>query len=191
MGQHSQSEMEGFESVRAFRIVFLVLALALALVLASVAAALAASDYPIVGSFTVVKNADVISDTDRSFIITPGTDGRSLGWTCMADGLNVSFVWGTHLSGHTQMGTITVAYQFPSAPVVTKPWDIAGNRTAAFLPMRDVWAFTQEALVADAITVGVMDSDGSTIADRFKLNGLAEALKALPCAPRSGNSLNG
>jgi hypothetical protein len=57
------------------------------------------------------------------------------------------------------------------------------QRYRRFLPIRDITSFTQQALAGDTIAVRVTDSEGDTIADSFKLNGLADALKALPCAP--------
>jgi hypothetical protein len=136
-----------------------------------------------IGSFHVTIRADAMSDADRSSILTIGADGSaSIAWKCMDDGLNVVCLFGKYLMGDNDY--IQVEYRFPSQTAIGTRWDLSTSHEAAFLSMENVEAFTAQSLQAATVTLRVTDRDGETITDRFSLNGLAAALKQLPCAAR-------
>jgi len=132
-----------------------------------------------VGSFTVLKNTDPINDTDRSSAFTVNEDKRAMGFRCLADGLNVTYLWSRYFMGDDSR--ITVVHRFPPGQAMTRQWHMATNHQAAFLPMRDVPAFVQSALTTGTVVLRVTDRDGDQITDQFKLDGLVDALKHLPC----------
>jgi hypothetical protein len=84
--------------------------------------------------------------------------------------------------GNSRTDTITIAYRFAPQAAVTRQWDLQRSHKDAYMPMSDVQAFTQEALTAETVLLRVTDVDGDSITASFKLDGLAEALKTLPCA---------
>ena len=140
------------------------------------------------GAFHFVRNADPMSDADRSSIVTaathsPGSRIRGSSnfvWTCMSDGLNVGYHYGTYLMGMDSR--ITVQYRFGEAPS-TSPhrWNISTDHRTAFLPMEDVAQFTWQAQYNTKITLRVTDRDGDVLTHVFSLEGLRAALPALSC----------
>jgi hypothetical protein len=138
-----------------------------------------------IGAFTVTSAKDPMSDANRNSIMADGVakpGPHGLAWSCREDGLNVTFVWGRYLMGDDS--SIPVAYRFPNQPAVSKGWDIATSHKAAFIPMSEVKTFTAAALTAESVTLRVTDRDGDVVTESFKLDGLAEALRTLPCAAR-------
>jgi hypothetical protein len=131
------------------------------------------------GSFILHKSADKITDEDRSKVVSMGESGAII-WGCMSDGLNVAFMWNRYLIGSND--TIPVQHRFTPKPAATNRWDMSTGNKMGFLPMDQVRPFTAEALQSGTVTLRVIDRDGDTVTDTFKLDGLTEALKWLPCA---------
>ena len=134
-----------------------------------------------VGSFTLIKTADKMTDEDRSRAITFGEDQKgALTWICLEDGLNVGFLWNTYLIGND--GNITVQHRFDEGPARTNDWDMATTHKLGYVPMRMVKAFTAHAESARTLTLRATDKDGDTVTDTFPLRGLTAAVAQLPCA---------
>ena len=145
----------------------------------------AAAESKQIGAFTVKSEKDPMSDANRNSIMADGVEKpgpHGLAWLCREDGLNVMFFWGRYLMSHDS--SISVAYRFPNQPAVAKGWDMATIHKAAFIPMSQVKTFTSMAQTADSVTLRVMDRDGDVVTETFRLDGLAEALRTLPCATR-------
>jgi hypothetical protein len=133
------------------------------------------------GSFEIRKSVDKMTDEDRSFAGVTGESGKTVfGLRCMEDGLNVAFLWNKYFTGDS--GGITVQYRFPPNPAVSSRWDISTSKEMGFLPMGKVRAFITQAKQSSTVVLRVTDRDGEMITDSFKLDGLSEALRALPCA---------
>ena len=149
--------------------------------IASVARAQAPGE--IIGSFYTKKVTGVSSGADRSSIVSFAEDigSSSLAWKC-DDALNVRFVWLRYMKGNTRTDSITIAYRFPPQAAVAGQWEIEREHQSAYLPLRDVEAFTRQALTAQSVLLRVTDVDGDSVTTTIKLDGLAEALKTLSCA---------
>lgn len=142
----------------------------------------------VVGSFEYKRIADKMTDEDRSMIGTRGDDAparRLLVWRCMEDGLNVAFDWDKYFVGNSAASTVSVQYRFPPAPMVAGDWDMSTNHEIGFVPMHHVQAFTAGALKSATVILRATDNDGETVTESFKLDGLAEGLKLLPCAMKT------
>ena len=149
-----------------------------------IAAIVGTADAQTFGAFRFIKNADSMSDADRSFIVTEAlssSGGRSaaFAWRCMSDGLNVSYAYGKYLMGSNG---IRVQYRFGEAPPASSQrWDMATEKRAAFMPIGEVANFTNEARSVAKVTLRVTDRDGEALTDVFSLQGLSEALRSLSC----------
>jgi hypothetical protein len=132
-----------------------------------------------VGAFGVTLKKDPMNDTDRSSILTKSEGGRGLVFRCDADGLNVMYGWMRYFTGADDR--ISVMYRFTPAPAVSQQWSFATSRQAGFMPMQNVPEFVNRALGASTVVLRVTDKDGDQVTDEFKLTGLADALKLLPC----------
>jgi hypothetical protein len=137
------------------------------------------------GEFTFIPNKDPMSDADRSSIMVDGADNprkTGLGWGCKDEGLRVMLLWGRYLMGDDDR--ISVEYRFAAQPVVNDSWNLSTTHRSGFLPKKDTQKFTTQALTAGTVTLRVTDRDGDRMTETFKLDGLAEALRQLPCAAR-------
>lgn len=160
--------------------------------LAAVALLLAASEASAqtssrtVGDFHVSTNRDPMTDEDRSFaFVMPlpgGSSGlESLAWKCEADGLNI-LVSTKYLAGDSD-NEIRVQVRFPPSPAETPTyWGEAAKNQLWWMPMRAVPSFTQKAIENSEVIVRVVDPlDGETLTASFRLRGLRDALRSLPC----------
>lgn len=141
-----------------------------------------------IGDFHYTHSTDPMDDTDRSNIFTLAKDpgGRSgavLMWKCLSDGLNVAYLFDTYMGGDSD-DEVRVRYrvdQKKASDVLY--WALAQSNEAAWMPMRYVEAFTEQARAGMKAVLRVTDPlDGETHTDEFGLNGLSVALGRLPCA---------
>lgn len=167
---------------------FMAPVLVLAALVAGTPAELLAQATSSAGDFTIVRRQDPLDDANRSFTVTPALDPVGdrepvFGWHCMADGLNVVVNFDTYFGGDDD-DEIQVRFRFDdSDPSDDTWWPLLQGNKSAYLPMDLVEAFTDRARRSDRLVVRVTDPlDGESYTDTFRLNGLANALKAiLPC----------
>lgn len=141
-----------------------------------------------IGSFTLVRDLDAITDVDRSAIGTPALDSGDrtsvLVWRCMEDGLNVVYDWDKYFGGDDDDDVLFV-WRFDKNPA----WDpeyarlFTDGNTSAWIRMSTVESFTRAAVKAGRVVIRVTDPlDDETITDTFELEGLRAALGELTCA---------
>ncbi len=137
------------------------------------------------GAFTLVESIDDFDDTDRSAIYTMGEDSDellALYWKCMSDGLNIVIEMGRFYAGDRD-DEILVRYRFDRIPAHDfEYWPLLQASESAYMPMKNVKAFTTEALSAQSVMLEAVDPlDNESHRTRFELDGLAGALARLSC----------
>ncbi len=137
-----------------------------------------------VGAFLVSKETDAITDVEKNAIMTvaPGTSGSrgaALGWSCISGELHVSYMFGRPFFREA-----VVQYRFDQA-AASRPlfWQLMTREQMARIMRADeVLSFTIQAKSAKRVTLRITDKDGEELTHTFILQGLSDALRALPCA---------
>ncbi|HLV26440.1 MAG TPA: hypothetical protein VKZ41_09010 [Gemmatimonadales bacterium] len=139
-----------------------------------------------VGTFNVVRAADPIDDSNRSYIaagVAGEAQGGSIEWRCMEDGLNVVLDIGKYFGGDDddEIQVITRVDQDANSGMVY--WPLLQSHTSAYMPMDRVAAFTRRAKTARQIAVRATDPlDGETLTFVFPIEQFDRALsQILPC----------
>lgn len=146
----------------------------------TLAGSLRGQEQQVIGGFTFMPSKDPISDDDRSGLFTTSKDGRLFGFRCQSDGLNVTYIWNSYFIGDND--SISVVYRLTPNPAgPSSRWTMATNNRGGFMPMHMVSAFTKQALTSQTLVLRVVDRDGDQFTDEFKLDGLIEGIKRLPC----------
>jgi hypothetical protein len=150
-----------------------------------------AQDPEQIGDFFYVTSADPFDDDDRSMIATIELDADEyledsafLAWRCMSDGLNVIYAFNSYMGGDSD-DRVLVRYRIDRQdPTDFESWSLMQGNDAAWIPMRWVSQFTQQAMAASKVVFRVTDPlDGETLTHEFSLAGLRDALPRLSCAP--------
>ncbi len=170
--------------MRAQRLTLAILAILVLVILPATIQAQTSRVVATYGVWDLRRNADPMTDADRSSIRVGGEDGAgSLLIRCMDDGVNVMYVWDTYLYDDSD-AQIPVEIRFDNEPVIGPQWwDVSSNNKGAFSPMDRVRSFITAAGSASTVTLRVRDvKDNERIVHTFSLTGFGEALNSLECA---------
>jgi len=138
----------------------------------------------LIGAFDYLQVKDAVTDADRSRISTfsqpmPTDRLAFLAWSCRSNGLNVGYTFGTPMGSVTDRAI--VRYSFADAPATTfEPWALAIGNVGVIMPMVDVMGFTHAAQSFRTVAIRVKVREHE-VTDTFRLDGLTEALRLLPC----------
>lgn len=135
-------------------------------------------------AYAGVSGSFLFEDYNPTYIINNGvvaTNDFKLGWQCYSDGLNV-VAKHRYMKGHKD-GWIDGKGEFDGE---TNPnydvWGFLQGQTGSYLAPSEAKDFTRTALNSEVVKITFRDpADGKTITEKFRLNGLAEALQRLPC----------
>ena len=131
-----------------------------------------------VGDFAVISAKDPIDHSNRSlaFSVTPDEE-KGLAWKCLGDGMNVILTFDKYIPDDRGR-QLLVRRQFDrdSTPVPGY-WTLARDGKAAYLPLKDVEEFTEQAKSSKRVVLRVSDPIwGDTYTFDFSLSKLKSAL---------------
>lgn len=138
------------------------------------------------GSWWYVPDIDRITDENRSYVYTEGTDryrGRSplLALRCnlasFHTGIEV-FVYSPQALSDPEV--VSVTYRVDRREPHTWFWGMGTSGDAAFMNVFDVWGFLVESVQGSEVAIRIHDRSGD-ITYVFPLRGLSAALAALGC----------
>ena len=134
------------------------LSLTLLVALAMLTPSLAEAQISRAGSFTVISARDPLDNTNRSLAFSATKDEvKGLAWKCLGDGLNVILTFDKYIPDDRGR-QLLVRHQFDKQ---TEPvpgyWTLARDGKAAYLPLKDVAAFTEMAKSSDNVVLRVSD----------------------------------
>ena len=122
------------------------LSLSLTLALALATPSFAAAQVTRAGDFTVISAKDPLDNTNRSLAFAASKDEeKGLAWKCLGDGMNVILTFDKWIPDDRGR-QLLVRYQFDDQPEpVPGYWTLARDGKAAYLPLKEVEAFTEMA----------------------------------------------
>jgi hypothetical protein len=138
------------------------------------------------GAFSFYREADEMTDEDRSFIFTEGDASGSrdlaLLWQCMEDGVHLALRTG--YMGGNRDDQVIVRYRFDTDPASEDAlWNQSSDSRGAFAPDDLVAELTARARTAQRVVIRITDPlDGEVKTRTFPLNGFTRAIDRLPCA---------
>ena len=134
------------------------LALTLLVATAMLTPSLASAQVSTAGSFTVISARDPLDNSNRSLAFSATTDEeKGLAWKCRGDGLNVILTFDKYIPDDRGR-QLLVRHQFDKQPEpVPGYWTLARDGKAAYLPLKDVEAFTEMAKSSKNVVLRVSD----------------------------------
>jgi hypothetical protein len=130
------------------------------------------------GDFTVVSAKDPLDNSNRSLAFSASADeDEGLAWKCLGDGMNVILTFDKWIPDDRGR-QLLVRHQFDRDSTVTIGyWTLARDGKAAYLPLRDVPAFTELAKSNKRVVIRVSNPlYAETYTFDFKLSKLGSAL---------------
>ena len=154
------------------------LSLSLVLALAFATPSLAAAQISRAGDFTVISAKDPLDNTNRSLAFAASADEeKGLAWKCLGDGMNVILTFDKWIPDDRGR-QLLVRHQFAgqTAPVPGY-WTLSRDGMAAYLPLKDVAAFTEMAKDSKRVVLKVSNPlEAETYTFDFSLSKLGSAL---------------
>jgi len=147
------------------------------------------------GSFVATRSADAVDGTSSSGAFSTAADPThpeaAVAWRCMADGLNVIYMFGDTMGDTTDTHVSVRSGVDNDAMSEPQTWTLLRGHRAAHLPIADVEAFTARAMSGLRLALHVTDDEnGRTVRDEFSLQGLSGALDyILPCGATAAGGL--
>lgn len=146
--------------------------------LASLTPSLASAQVSRAGDFTVISAKDPLDNTNRSLAFSATTDEeKGLAWKCLGDGLNVILTFDMYIPDDRGR-QLLVRHQFDhQEKPVPGYWTLGRDGKAAYLPLKDVESFTEEAKSSKRVVLRVSDPIwGDSYTFDFSLSKLKSAL---------------
>lgn len=167
------------------RAIVLVLLACLVVLDFDLAAAQAAKPEQTFGTWTLRREADPMTDRDRSIVFTDSDTGGTFGVRCDgASSTEVVLALGGYFGGDDN-DKVRVELRWDSDPVLPyKLWDLSTNNSAVFAPAPLVPEILAQAKKAQQrVTIRATDPlDGDAVVHAFGLIGFTDALATLRCA---------